>query len=113
MTIQQTIESIRNRKLTREDLYYPDPEDQFVTTRDVKMSTRERPVGPSAWYSGPVIVPSGTVITYIGQYEFGSDPGPGFPEFEVGPDQERLHAVGYELEYVGRPIKGWCEPLSQ
>ena len=74
------------------------------------------PIAPYTHEGGPSIpVPAGSVITYTGDYMFGSDPGPGFPEFDITmPDGKTAHghACGKDLEYWGRLVAGWCEPIE-
>ncbi len=45
-----------------------------------------------------VMVPAGTVLEYVGQYYWGSDPGPGWPKFKhgdtIGYTHDRAYAWG-------------------
>lgn len=85
--------------------------DELITTRNVTLTTRDKPAGHCCTMSEPVSVSAGTPMKFVGYYHWGSDSGPGFPEFEVKfPHRvERLHASGRGMEHWGRIVKGWCE----
>lgn len=103
-------------KLTNQEraklIIRPNKGDKFVTTRSVKL-VRELPGGPGWSQSGGIEIPKGTPITYTGDYMWGSDPGPGFPEFKAHlPTGDVVcHAVGEDLEYVSWPLNTWLKSV--
>jgi hypothetical protein len=81
---------------------------QLIVTQDVALST-EGKSGPRWSSTERLAVPKGTTITYIGQYYWGSDPGPGFPLFNV--NGKKAYAANSTLSHWGNILPGWCEPV--